>query len=113
MRSIARSALSRGRNNTPATATKTMPSHRTEGPACRFSGMAMARPTLRVTWCQARISVTTRSAPTAARMTSSVYMSAGGWGVVANQMRKLSTQEGEEDDTEALGVVRCAEEAEA
>eukprot|EP00965_Chrysotila_dentata_P132388 4377982-Pleurochrysis_carterae.AAC.1 len=37
----------------------------------------------------------------------------GGWVVMPNEMRKLRTQEGKEDDTEALGVVRCAEEAEA
>eukprot|EP00965_Chrysotila_dentata_P075597 2496976-Pleurochrysis_carterae.AAC.1 len=70
MRSTALGALSRGRNSTPAAATKMIPSHRTEVLACLFSGMAMVRPTLRVTLCQARRSATMRSAPTTAMTTA-------------------------------------------
>eukprot|EP00965_Chrysotila_dentata_P010321 336003-Pleurochrysis_carterae.AAC.2 len=54
MRSTTRRALSRGRKSTPAATTRTTPSQRTEAPACRFSGIAMVRPTVRVTLCHAR-----------------------------------------------------------
>eukprot|EP00965_Chrysotila_dentata_P196526 6177631-Pleurochrysis_carterae.AAC.1 len=33
--------------------------------------------------------------------------------LLANEVRKLYTQEGKEDGSEALGVVRCTEEAKA
>eukprot|EP00965_Chrysotila_dentata_P006852 224039-Pleurochrysis_carterae.AAC.1 len=35
-----------GQKSTPAAATKITPSHKTNAPACRFSGIAMARPTV-------------------------------------------------------------------
>eukprot|EP00965_Chrysotila_dentata_P256554 6212578-Pleurochrysis_carterae.AAC.1 len=76
MQSTARSAVSRGKKSTPTVATKIIPNQRTKVPACLFSGVAMVRPTLRVTLCQARRSATMRSVPAAVRTMSSVYMCA-------------------------------------
>eukprot|EP00965_Chrysotila_dentata_P125014 4132384-Pleurochrysis_carterae.AAC.1 len=58
MRCTALRALSRRRKSTPAPVTKTTPNQKTELPISRFSGMAMVRPRLRVTLCQARRSAT-------------------------------------------------------
>eukprot|EP00965_Chrysotila_dentata_P257240 6212821-Pleurochrysis_carterae.AAC.2 len=77
IRFTALTALSRVKKSTPAAATKTVPSHRTEVVAWRFSGMAMLRLTVRVTVFHARRwSATIRSVSTAASTTSSVYMRA-------------------------------------
>eukprot|EP00965_Chrysotila_dentata_P062930 2084131-Pleurochrysis_carterae.AAC.2 len=52
------------------------PQRENRGASLTLPGMVMVRPTELVTLCHARRSATTRSVPTAASTTSSVYMSA-------------------------------------
>eukprot|EP00965_Chrysotila_dentata_P232488 6198994-Pleurochrysis_carterae.AAC.5 len=92
----------------------------------------MVRPTLRVTLCQARRSVTMRSVPTAAKTTlddvisihdrgdcacerrlrqtllASVEPGERGWIVSTTKMSKLRAQQCEEDKAEALDIIRGA-----
>eukprot|EP00965_Chrysotila_dentata_P185435 6121937-Pleurochrysis_carterae.AAC.3 len=109
--------LSRGRKSAPTVATKITPSQRTKVPACLFSGIALVRPTLRVTLCQARRSATMRSRRVHVRIVhtqvvlASLQPSKGGRVVLAGEVPELNSQKGKEDSAEALGVAECTQEA--
>eukprot|EP00965_Chrysotila_dentata_P032691 1089606-Pleurochrysis_carterae.AAC.1 len=97
-------ALSRGRKSTPAAATKTTPSQRSEEPAWRFLGMVMKRDNAIIAYhCEHDVISVHEGCVHGRIMCSQVQVarvkpSKGGVIVLPDIVAKFTTQEGEESN---------------